>query len=234
MSNRKKYVKFLEKNFVLFKKMSYDEEELEKIYKNIEKIQLIILKTERNYKNLDYEFLKISMTHFIALLLEIPNNFPPTINFCVRGVIENILRFIYFNRQISNEKEKILKIGYRNLKDELKKNLRKDFQEDILNNFSVLYDLYSKYSNEVHIKTSKSLKISENIEELFQKNHKDHKEMEKDVYTILKIIIVLFSELFDISLHYFSLEDKIFLPKEFNSGKYKRLLEIIEEKNHSY
>ena len=112
--------------------------------------------------------------------------------------------------------------------------MRKDFQEDILNNFSVLYDLYSKYSNEVHIKTSKSLKISENIEELFQKNHKDHKEMEKDVYTILKIIIVLFSELFDISLHYFSLEDKIFLRKEFNSGKYKRLLEIIEEKNHSY
>ena len=46
MSNRKKYVKFLEKNFVLFKKMSYDEEELEKIYKNIEKIQLIILKVK--------------------------------------------------------------------------------------------------------------------------------------------------------------------------------------------
>lgn len=231
MSKRRKYVKFLEKNFVLFKKISYNEEELEKIYEHIEKIQLIILKTERNYKNLDYEFLKISITHFIALLLEIPNNFPPTINFCVRGVIENILRFIYFNRQISNEKEKILKIGYRNLKEELKKNLRKDFQEDVLNNFNILYDLYSKYSNEVHIKTSKSLKISENIEELFQRNHKNHKEIERDTFTILKIIIILFSELFDVSLHYFPLEDKIFLRKKFESSKYKKLLEIIEEEN---
>lgn len=217
-----KYLKFLSENFKFINIEKISEKnfsKLENIYKEVESIFIILILIKKNCsKILKIDFIEIITNHLLGLLLCIPNNFHPSIDFCFRGAIEGMIKFIYQNKIGKNMNYKdISKIGYRNLKDELKKEIKKEY----LNSF---YSLYSDYSNSLHIKNKTEIDISETINEIIKELDYNYETLEKNLNIFFNSLIVIIDDVYKINGNNFPLEDRIYLKKKLSNSKYKKIM----------
>ena len=111
----------------------------------------------------------------------------------------------------------ISKIGYRNLKDELKKEIKKEY----LNSF---YSLYSDYSNSLHIKNRTEIDISETINEIIKELDYNYETLEKNLNIFFNSLIVIIDDVYKINGNNFPLEDRIYLKKKLSNSKYKKIM----------
>lgn len=219
-----KYLRFLNQNYNFIDINTVPEvtkEQLEKLYIEIENIFVVLVLIEKNCKNeIKIDFIEVITNHLMGLLLNIPNNFYPSINFCFRGVIEGSIKFIYQNKIEKDQNyENVSKIGYRNLKEKLKKQIKEEY-------LNTLYSLYSEYSDDLHIKNKNKIDISDSINEIIKKLDYNYEKLIKDLRLLFESFMKFLNIEFKVNENNFPLEDRKYLKKKLSNSKYKKVMNI--------
>lgn len=220
---RNEYNTFIKKYFPY--SGAIDRKSVEKIYRRINENALI---TEIFMKYIDkspiksnLEFLKVYKDFFNLLLLYIPINDINSINFCMRIMIESLLKFlysIYFNDDIN-------KISFRNMKEDFNK-----LKTDIFFNsklIEVLFNYYGKYSNSIHNKNNKLNNHLEFIEKIITNKNTNFNKIDADLLNVLNVYYKIISNIYKFKISTFSTPEWTRLRKNLSPkrlAKFKQSL----------
>ncbi|WP_462392618.1 hypothetical protein [Clostridium cadaveris] len=185
-----------------------------------------IKKQEKNI-SCHLEFLKRYRIHFNNLLLYIPINECNCINFCLRAMVENLLKFlysVYFDGSLNS----ITVCKFRDIKEGLNKLETNIFIDKV--EIQRLLSYYGKFSNSIHDKNFDNKTQLDYMESIIRFNQLDLEELDSNLINILNIYEVFVGNIFEISERTLSIGEALRLKntvsvKRFNKIKQHFFLE---------
>lgn len=202
-------------------------EEFNNIYLRICENNIIseIFKRFVNKEDYSIFFLDIYLSKFNKLLLYLPLKDQDSIDICIRGSVENLLRFYYciFEKEQLN---KVKKINYRNLKDNL---LNQDFFNNVENKqcLNILLSKYGEYSKSVHIENVNKASEIDYLETIILKGEVEYSILDRDILKILNVHLILTSKLLDIKYKEFNTADRLRLNNKLRGGRLNKIIELL-------
>lgn len=164
------------------------------------------------------DFLEDYKNQFNKILLYIGINDYNSVTYCIRSLIENLLKFIY-SIYIVESKENISKLSFRNIKDDLNEFYQSGLEIN-LELIMKLCDIYGKYSNVIHGKSSNQASI-QYIVEIIEKENKQLNDIDKILLNIVDIYEDIMSEI--LCIEYLSTNDLLTLRKSISSNRFNKL-----------
>ncbi|WP_425447707.1 hypothetical protein [Dethiothermospora halolimnae] len=155
------------------------------------------------------------------ILLYVPLNDYASINFCMRNIIENLLKFIYsiyFNCDFTT----INKLSFRKIKDNFKDlKTTKFIDKDIIDLF---LSYYGHFSNSIHDKHSVTEKNLVFLEEIITKNKVDLEKLDEQILNILNNYQVLICNIFKISRKNLSVAESLRLKNALSNKRLEKVM----------
>lgn len=187
--------------------------------------QKYILKN--NPTNMHYEllFLKRYQIQFNKILLYMPLNEYSGISFCVRSMLEYLLKFIY-SIYINKSKDIINRCSFRHMKEDLNK-LELDLEKE-KEKLNILFNYYGKYSNLIHDKENEYNYDMEYMEGIITNNSLDLEALNVDLINILNIYETLISYIFEINNDTLALAEKIVLKNTIKIKRYNKIIDNLK------
>lgn len=171
------------------------------------------------------EFLDDYKIQYTKMLLYIGINDYEAVTYCIRGLIESLLKFIY-SIYIIEQKEDIQKLSFRNIKEDLK-----EFNSNGLNmNIKLiikLCEIYGKYSNAIHGKIDNRSSV-QYIAEIIENENRELINIENILLDILNIYEDIMIEILEIES--LATSELIVLKKSINNKRYNKLIQKIINK----
>lgn len=220
--NTEEYREFIKKHFPYSSVVK--ESQIENIYKRVCENNIITNTFEINIDNFNKEvsdvFLSRYLYFFNKLLLQVPTNDIDSINYYIRSISENLLKFIY---AINSDKEfkYINTISFRHLNEELKPLVcRSNYKVEV----DLLFDIYGKNSNLLHKKTSTEKQCLNYIENIITENVIDIKSLDKKLIQIINIYEKVVSNHFEFKQKDMDSKSCISLKRILTTSRYKVLV----------
>lgn len=189
---------------------------------------LVVTEIFKNYINeceleCYIEFLENYKNKYNKLLLYLGINDYESVTYCIRSLIENLLKFIY-SIYIIELKENIEMFSYRNIKDELIE-FSKNGLEINMELISKLFSIYGEYSKVIHGKENTKVSIEYIVDIIENKNDK----LNNIDQILLKIINIYEDIMIDIlKIEYLSTSDLINLKKMLSKKRFDRFQNSIK------
>lgn len=171
------------------------------------------------------EFLDDYKIQYTKMLLYVGINDYEAVTYCIRGLIESLLKFIY-SIYIVEQKENIQKLSFRNIKEDLK-----EFNRNGLNmNIELiikLCEIYGKYSNAIHGKIDNRPSL-QYIAEIIESENRELRNVEDILLDILNIYEDIMIEI--LAIESLATSELIVLKKSINNNRYSKLIQKITNK----
>ena len=212
------YEEFLKK---VFPKCQYNKE-YDLLYKRICSFNIFIeiLKNYINDEKVEFFISKI-IYGYNMLLMYVPLSDSMGITACMRYITEQTLKCFYSYIFKDKSIKEINETSYRHIKDDIKS---KYTDKDCLN---ILYSQYAKYSNEVHDKLKLENKEIEYIYDILSRENTMIEYINKDVYTLMKILFKFLIHNYEIKYKSFNISQRINYEKIFSSKFHKEFDELL-------
>lgn len=224
------YIEFVKENFP--KSSKINDGKLIVTYKRIQEVNICI-EILGKYSQLDRVgngmfFLNAFQEKFNKLLLYLPLNDESGINIMMRTIIESLLKYFYFVK-IDCNVEKINKISFRKMKDDLKKVGKSEcFSYDGL---TKLFSLYSYYSNRVHLKTKEVVSSCEYLQDVISSESYDISKINDDLTRIIDICNIFNINYFRIKEYNLTVSERLRLRNHLSCKRRARFLENLRCNN---
>lgn len=177
-------------------------------------------------------FLEGYKLHFNKLLLYIALNDPSGINFCVRHLTENLLKYIY--SIYTNKEFRLIKMtSFRNMKDDLNILLKADSQT-IKDEIQLLFSYYGKYSNSIHGKGEDEISEIEYMENIIKNKQYDLNKLDKDLIGILNSYQIIMSEILEIDQMELSTAELMQLKKAVSRKRFSKIITNLKKCSESF
>lgn len=216
------YLKFLEENIPNsnFIKTQKTTNVYSRVVENILVTEIFKVHLEKNNVECYLGFYEKYEEQFKRILLYIGINDYNSVAFCIRSLIENLLRFIY-SMYIRDSEKNISNISFRNMKEQLSE-FNKFGLEMNIDNIMKLCSIYARYSNDIHGKTKLKSSV-EYIEGIIQEENIELRNIDSELTNILNIYEELFIEILEIKN--LSTNELISLKKSLSNNRFKKLYE---------
>lgn len=224
-SNFNEYTKFL-KQYIPKSNFIHNNKTKEIYLRVVENV--IVTEIFKNYFN-EYgiecymDFLDIYKNKYNKILLYLGINDYDSVTYCIRSLIENLLKFIY-SIYIIESKENIEKLSYRNMKNELIEFSQNglEIKLDVINK---LFSIYGEYSNAIHGKKNNKVSL-EYIIDIIENENENLSNIEIVLLDILNIYEDIMINI--LSIEYLSTSDLITLKKSLSKKRFNTLTNKIK------
>lgn len=176
-------------------------------------------------------FLQNYRIQFNKLLLYLPLNDNNCINFCMRAVIENLLKFlysIYFKENYNN----ISKCKFRDIRERLNKINANLFMDK--NKFNILFSYYGEFSNSIHDKSYSTEQHLNYLGSIIEANCLNLDYLDKKLLNILNCYEELICTIFKIEERTFSMSENLRLKNSLTPKRVEKIKQFLykeEEQN---
>lgn len=206
-------------------------DEVEILYQKIEQINILYeifqyhMDLPNNYLDEDKViYLKRHIVGLNRLLIYVPLNDDIGIDACMRFSIEQFLKFlygIYFDKDIN----KINKTSYRNIKDDFKR--LTDLDPKINDCLITIYNLYGKYSNNIHKNCELDEDTFKYLSEILTTDTEYAYKIQEDLDKIFYFFATVMSCIFEIKLESLNSSERLRLHSGLKRRKYNSVIDLI-------
>lgn len=222
---KSEYMTFLKKHFPYSSVI--DDDNVIKIYSRICENNIItdgFFNSSRKHDTKSDIFINRYNIFLNRILLIIPTNDKDAINYYIRCIIENLLKYVLAINS-NKEFEDINRLSYRNIKDNLKDSLGEDctYYGDI----NKLISIYAEYSNLIHKKDFIQMQEIELLESILIESCIDLKELDHKILDIINIYERIISNHYKLGIRDLSSKICISLKKNLSKGRHKKVMENL-------
>lgn len=156
------------------------------------------------YPKFQIGFLELYQKQLNKILIYIGLNESDGLNYCVRSLVEYLLKFFY-SVKIEESFDKINKFQYRHLSEELRK--KEEGQIDFGDNIQIFLNYYGLFSNELHGKADKITCELDYLQQIISNKHIDYNKIFNALKNIIYKYFVILIQILDLSVSNLSFDE---------------------------